>query len=89
VLREYGLKYIAHDPAGFQHWDFVSTTPADLQRLVADFGLDYAEQKGQINHSLNSVLLSADGTVAGMWPGNEWQTSGVLDAIRHISTLSR
>jgi protein SCO1 len=31
VLREYGLAYLDHDPRGFEHWDFVSTTPTDLQ----------------------------------------------------------
>ena len=88
LLREYGLKYIGHDPSGCQHWDFVSTTPSDLQKLVADFGLDYVEQEGQINHSLNTVLLAADGTVVEMWPGNEWQASEVVDVMRHTSTLS-
>ena len=32
----------------FKHWDFVSTTPADLQKLTAGFGLSYSEQAGQI-----------------------------------------
>ena len=89
VLRDYGLKYIGHDPAGFQHWDFVSTTPEDLRKLVADFGLDYAEQNSKISHSLDTVLLAADGTVAEMWPGNEWQPSEVLEFMRHTSILSK
>ena len=83
VLREYGLKYLNHDPAGFQHWDFASTTSADLQKLVAEFGLDYSEDHGQISHSLNTILLAPDGTVAEMWPGNEWQTAEVVDVTRH------
>ena len=87
VLREYGLSYLEHDPKGFQHWDFVSSTPADLQTLVASFGLDYSEQDGQISHSLNTVLLAPDGTVAQMWPYNNWQTSEVLDVMRHTLTL--
>lgn len=89
VLREYGLSYLEHDPKGFEHWDFVSTTPADLQKLTESFGLSYSEQNSQINHSLNTILLAADGTVADMWPGNEWQTSEVLDVMRHASTLSK
>ncbi len=89
VLREYGLKYINHDPAGFQHWDFVSTTTADLQKLVADFGLDYSEQDSNISHSLITVLLAADETVVTMWPGNDWRTSEVLEIMRHASTLSK
>ena len=83
VLREYGLSYLEHDPKGFEHWDFVSTTPADLQKLTGSFGLSYSEQNSQISHSLNTILLAADGTVADMWPGNEWQTSEVIDVIRH------
>jgi len=89
VLREYGLKYISNDPAGFQHWDFVSTNTADLRKLVADFGLDYTEQNSLTSHSLNTVLLAADGTVVRMWPGSDWHTSEVLDVMRHTSTLSK
>jgi protein SCO1/2 len=86
VFREYGLKYMDHNPAGFKHWDFVSTTPADLLKLTGSFGLSYAEENSQISHSLNTILLAADGTVADMWPGNEWQTSEVLDVMRHASS---
>ncbi len=83
VLREYGLRYVDHDPAGFQHWDFVSTSPAGLQKLLAEFGLEYSQEDGQISHSMNTILLARDGTVAEMWPGNEWQTSEVLNVTRH------
>ncbi len=89
VLREYGLSYLEHDPKGFEHWDFVSTTPADLQKLTGSFGLSYSEQNDQITHSLNTILLAADGTVANMWPGNEWQTSEVLDVMRHAATSGK
>ena len=88
VLREYGLSYLEHDPKGFEHWDFVSTTPADLQILTGSFGLSYSEQNSQISHSLNTILLATDGTVAAMWPGNEWQTSEILDVMRHVATLA-
>jgi len=89
VLREYGLSNMDHDPNGFGHWDFVSTTPADLLKLTAGFGLSYSEQDGQISHSMNTILLAADGTVANMWPGNEWKTSEVLDVMRHAATANK
>jgi protein SCO1/2 len=89
VLREYGLSYLEHDPKGFQHWDFVSTTPADLQKLTASFGLSYSEENSQISHSLNTVLLAPDGTVANMWLGNDWQTSEIVDVMRHAVALSK
>jgi protein SCO1/2 len=89
VLREYGLTYLDHDPKGFEHWDFVSTTPEDLQKLTAVFGLSYSEQNSQISHSMNTVLIAADGTVADMWPGNDWQTSEVLEVMRHAAAVSK
>ena len=88
ILRGYGLSNMDHDPKGFAHWNFVSTSGADLQKLTASFGLSYSEQDGQVSHSMNTVLLAADGTVATMWPGNEWQTSEVLAVMRHTLTLS-
>ncbi|MGH9678994.1 MAG: SCO family protein, partial [Candidatus Acidiferrales bacterium] len=89
VMRVYGLSYLDHDPKGFEHWDFVSTTPADLEKLTAAFGLSLSEQNDVIAHSMNTVLLASDGTVANMWPGNDWQTSEVLDVMRHTLALSK
>ena len=89
VLRKYGWPICKTIAAGFGHWDFVSTTPADLQNLAAAFGLEYFEQNNQISHSMNTVLLARDGTVAKSWPGNEWKTSDVIAALRQaISTKS-
>jgi protein SCO1 len=86
VLREYGLSYMEHDPKGFEHWDFVSTTPADLRELASSFGLTYYEDGGLISHAMNTILLAVNGAVANMWPNNEWRPSEVLDAIRHASS---
>jgi protein SCO1/2 len=83
ILREYGLSYLEHDPKGFQHWDFVSTTPEDLQKLVGSFGLEYYEEDSQISHSMNTILLAPDGTVANMWPGNGWKANEIAEVIRH------
>jgi protein SCO1/2 len=87
VLRKYGLAYLQDDARGFEHWDFVSTTSADLPTLATAFGLEYYEQDNQIAHSMSTVLLAADGTVAKSWPGNEWKTSDVLAAVRQAETV--
>jgi protein SCO1/2 len=89
ILRQYGLSYVEHDPKGFQHWDFVSTKPQDLQILVGSFGLEYSNEDSQISHSMNTILLAPDGTVANMWPGNEWKPSEVADVIRHALTAGK
>ena len=59
VLRKYGLAYLKDDASGFQQWDFVSTNPADLQKLASAFGLEYYEQNNQISHGMSTILLAA------------------------------
>jgi len=89
IMREYGLTYLEHDPKGFDHWDFASTTPTDLRKLASSFGLTYYEQSGLISHGINTILLAADETVVDVWPDNEWRVSEVLDVMRRTSTLSK
>jgi protein SCO1 len=82
VLRKYGLVYLRDEGSGFAHWDFVSTTPADLHRLASAFGLAYFEEDNQISHSMKTILLAPDGTVAETWPDNEWKALEVAAALK-------
>lgn len=82
ILRKYGLSYLREDPAGFRHWDFVATDPHDLKKLADAFGLTYYEEKNLITHSLRTVLLAPDGSVAKVWSGNQWRKQEILEAIR-------
>lgn len=86
VLRKYGLAYLQDDAAGFGHWDFVSTSPADLRKLASAFGFEYYDQNNQISHSMSTILLAPDGTVRQIWPGNEWKTSEVLTALKNAAS---
>jgi protein SCO1/2 len=89
IMRKYGLGYIANDPSGFEHWDFVSTSSDDLRKLATAFGLEYFEQDNQISHSMNTILLATDGTVSQDWQGNEWKTSEVISALRQAAAVNR
>ncbi len=89
VLRKYGLAYLQDDASGFKHWDFVSTTPQDLDKLAAAFGLQYFAQDNQIAHSMETVLLATNGTVAKSWPGNEWKPGRVLAAVKKAEDVSK
>ena len=82
VLRKYGLAYLNNNAAGFGHWEFVATTPDDLQPLATEFGLEYSVEDNQIAHSMNTILIGADGKVAKQWPGNDWKTDEVVAAMR-------
>jgi len=89
VTREYGLRYVEHDPKGFEHWDFVSTSSTDLRKLASSFGLTYYEESRTISHGMNTIMLAADGTVVDTWPGSDWRVSDVLDVMHRTSTLSK
>jgi protein SCO1/2 len=82
VLRRYGLAYINDDPAGFAHWEFAATTPDDLRRLAQSFGLEYSVADNQITHTMQTVLIAPDGTVARSWAGSGWSEDEVAAAVK-------
>jgi cytochrome oxidase Cu insertion factor (SCO1/SenC/PrrC family) len=73
---------VQDDPAGFQHWDFVATSPEDLKQLAAAFDLTYIDKGNVITHSLRTVLLGTDGTVLKVWSGNEYRKQEIVEAMR-------
>lgn len=80
ILRKYGLAYM-RDPAGFSSWDFATPSTEDLKDLAFAFGLQYYPDGNQIAHSVATFLISPEGTLARIWPDNEWKTSDVLQAL--------
>jgi protein SCO1 len=85
VLRKYGLGYLKNNPAGFAHWDFVSTKPKDLQTLAGAFGLTYFKQQNLLTHGMRTVLVKPNGTVASIWDGSEWRQPELLAAMRQAT----
>jgi len=80
ILKKYGLAYL-DSPAGFEQWDFASPAPSDLQRLAQAFGLYYVQDGNQIAHSMDTVLISPNGTIAQTWLDNQWHVDEVLAAL--------
>jgi protein SCO1/2 len=81
VLRKYGLAYLDNHEEGFAHWDFASADPADMRRIADTFGLEYFEEDNQISHSMDIVLLTAEGRVAKYW-STQWTTAELESALR-------
>jgi len=80
-LREYGIGYLGNDPnAKFDIWQLAVGKDAEVKKIADFFGLRYQvdeNDKAQINHSLRTAVIAPDGTVAKIFPGNEW-TPGML-----------
>jgi protein SCO1/2 len=86
VMREYGLRYLHGDAAGFSRWTFASVSPDDLKKLAEAFGLTYVTEGKLITHNLRTVLLGVDGTVVKLWSGNQWRKEEILNAVRQAAS---
>jgi protein SCO1/2 len=81
VLHAYGLD-CAGSKQPFDRWEFASGTPDEVHKVAGFFGLKYWTDNGQIVHALVTVLIGADGKVAKIYRGNEWQPADVLADLR-------
>lgn len=77
ILQNYGKRYVGNIDPGFRHWQFATGSPAELRKAADFFGLSYDRKEGQIVHTLQTVLIGADGKIAKVYPGNEWKPSEV------------
>jgi protein SCO1/2 len=81
VLHEYGEQYAGKIDPQFQHWQFASGSPDEIRKAADFFGLSYNAKDGQIVHSMQTVLIGADGKIAKIYSGNEWTPSEVAQDI--------
>ncbi len=83
VMRAYALKSTSI-PAGelFSHWDFLTPTPQELNKMAAFFGLSQMREEGQLVHSLSTTVIGPDGNVFAWYHGNEWTPDQVLQDVR-------
>jgi protein SCO1/2 len=77
VLRSYGERYVGRVDPKFKHWQFATGSPEQVKNSAAFFGLSYNSKDGQIVHTLQTVLISADGKVVKVYSGNDWKPEDV------------
>ncbi|MGE3465594.1 MAG: SCO family protein, partial [Pyrinomonadaceae bacterium] len=74
-LRSYGLGYLGKGATDLGVWHLAVGKDAEVRKIADFFGLKYgadANDKTQINHSLRTAVISPDGKVTKIFPGNEW-----------------
>jgi protein SCO1/2 len=78
VLRGYGERYAGKLDPTFQHWQFASGSAEDIRKAADFFGLSYYQKQEQIVHTLQTVLIGADGKIAKVYSGNQWKPADVV-----------
>jgi hypothetical protein len=53
-----------HISSGFEHWDFASTSVAELGKLAVTSAMQCFDKDKQISHTQNTVLIAPEGTLA-------------------------
>ena len=85
-LRSYGIGYLGNDPkAKFDIWQLAVGKDAEVRKIADFFGLRYEvdqNDKTQINHSLRTAVITPDGKVATILPGNEWTPPMLLKQLQ-------
>ncbi|GAC1399835.1 MAG: SCO family protein [Pyrinomonadaceae bacterium] len=82
VLRDYattraGLKT-------FEHWEFATESPAQIQKIAQFFGLNYFKENGQIIHALRTAVVAPNGRIYKIYGDNLWKPE---DLLRDVRTL--
>ena len=80
VLRKYGLAYLGDDP--IQALGIRLHHAIGSAKLATAFGFEYFQDGNQIAHTMSTILIAPDGTVAKNWSGPDWKTPEVLAAVR-------
>ncbi|MBX3243366.1 MAG: SCO family protein [Acidobacteria bacterium] len=81
-LREYGIGYLGN-PAkpDFTIWQLAVGGEKETREVADFFNLKYSvneQNKAEINHNLVTAVISPDGKVDKMMPGNRWAADDLL-----------
>jgi protein SCO1/2 len=81
-LRSYGLGYLGKGAKpDFSVWQLAVGSDKEVRAIADFFGLRYEKDqndKTQINHSLRTAVIGADGKVTKIFAGNEWNANDLL-----------
>ncbi|CAN5814836.1 SCO family protein [soil metagenome] len=86
-LKQYGIGYLGKDSTAtdFKVWQIAVGADAEVKKIADAFGLRYeqdANDKTQFNHSLRTIVISPEGKVTKIFPGNEWSNAELLNELQ-------
>lgn len=77
VLAEYASQWKA-DP---KTWHFLTGAVADVRKVCAMFGVDFFPDEGLLNHSLRTLVIDRNGSIAASIDGNQYTPEQLGDLI--------
>lgn len=90
-LRQYGIGYLGKDAeADFTVWRLAVGPAKDVKEIADFFGLKYETDKNdetQILHSLVTAVISPEGKVVKMFPGNQWTPDQLFAELQSASNV--
>lgn len=84
TLLAYGKSYAGTADPGLKHWSFATGTPQQIRTAAEFFGLSYESQSGEVIHNLRTTLIDADGKVAALFLGNQWEADDVAAQLAQL-----
>jgi protein SCO1/2 len=86
VLRSYGAGHTEnYKGEKFENWELATGKPAEIRRVANFFGLIYAQEGEEINHSLRTAVIAPDGKLYKLYRGNEWKPAEILNDLRALN----
>ncbi len=81
VLEQYSRKWKGDDAKG---WYFLTGTSSDVQAVCREFGMNVAQDKGLVTHSLTTVIIDRRGRVAASLEGDEFTPRQLGDLLQSV-----
>jgi protein SCO1/2 len=81
ALAEYAGVWTS-EPAG---WHFLTGPLAEVQRVAGLFGVEFWKDEGAVIHTLNTVVIDAQGRLAANLEGNEFSATQLVDLLKATS----
>jgi protein SCO1/2 len=88
-LKSYGIGYLGRGAKpDFSVWQLAVGSDREVRAIADFFGLRYEvdqNDKTQFNHSLRTAVISPEGKVTKIIPGNEWSPDDLLREMKAAS----
>ena len=59
-------------------WTFAVASHEELKKVAEPLGLSYVARTQEIAHTLSTAVIAPDGTLLGLFQGNQWSSEDVL-----------